>query len=61
MAHVKVILHVVIIQGRVRFDEEGTAFQDRIKLLQYREYLDGEELNSCSLQNVVIPWPQEIM
>ena len=58
VAHVKVTLHVVIIQGRVRFDEDGTAFQDRIKLLQYRKYLDGEELNSCSLQNVVILWPQ---
>ena len=43
----KVTLHVVIlIQGRVRFDEDGTAFQDRIKLLQYRKYLDGEEQNS---------------
>ena len=30
----------------MRFDENGTAFQDRIKLLQYRKYLDGEEENS---------------
>ena len=42
----------------MRFDENGTAFQDRIKLLQYRKYLDGEEENNQGIQTVVIVWPQ---
>ena len=32
-----------IIQGQVRFDANGTVFQDRIRLLQYRRHSNSEE------------------
>ena len=36
-------MHHLHVQGRVRFDENGTVFQDRIRLLQYRRQSNSEE------------------
>ena len=41
------------IQGRVRFDANGTVFQDRIRLLQYRRLSNSEKrTNQCMHVNV---------
>ena len=36
----------ISVQGRVKFDENGTFFQDKIRLLQYRRLSNSEEYYS---------------